>query len=79
MTPIGLVSVMPQPCTTRAPNCRSKRSTIAAGAAEPPTPAIFRPSARGSMPGWASRYWNSISHTVGTAVEKVTRSSRSSL
>ncbi|MCY1537261.1 hypothetical protein D9M68_727500 [compost metagenome] len=38
----------------------------------------FRPMARVSISGWASKYWNSISHTVGTACEKLTFSSRMS-
>ena len=46
--PSGDISVIPQPCMTNAPNCVSKRSLIARGAAEPPiTIRVSESSSRG--------------------------------
>jgi len=75
---MGLVSVMPQPCTKSAPKSRSKRSIMLRGVAAPPTPMRLRPMARVSISGCASKYWNSISQMVGTACEKPTFSLRMS-
>ncbi len=59
---------------TNAPNCVSKRSLIARGAAEPPiTTRVSESSSRGFAP-LLSTYANSISHTVGTPSASVTRS-----
>ncbi len=69
--PTGLISVIPQPCTTWmpiAPNASSSSS----GQAEPPT--IIRRSAGSRAPVF-SRCASSPSQTVGTPAVKLTRSS----
>ena len=56
-----------------------KRSIMAIGGAEPPTPTSFRLSSSRLASGLESTYWNSISQTVGTPMEEVTFSSFISL
>ena len=50
---IGLISVMPHPCTTRTPVVRSNQSIMARGTADPPQKSARRWDT--SMSGFASR------------------------
>src|SRR5687768_10153831 len=71
IVPMGEVSVMPQAWATLTP-ARMKRSTTERGAAEPPVTICCNDDGSGSPV--ESRYWNIVSHTVGTPAECVTSS-----
>ena len=69
--PSGLISVMPQACSTSTPYSISNASIIAGGAAEPPITAYFTVE---SLSLLACRYCSSANQMVGTPAAKVTLS-----
>jgi hypothetical protein len=70
--PTGLISVMPQPCSTVTP-CPSRNARIMdSGTAAPPMTVRSRLS---SVLPLLSRYCRSADQTVGTPAASVTRSS----
>ena len=67
--PIGLISVMPQACTTSTPKSSSKARRMASGTAEPPMMTRLRVE---GFSLFSRRNCVSMSHTVGTAADSVT-------
>jgi hypothetical protein len=71
IVPTGLISVIPQPCSTLRPKSSDSVRTIAGGTAEPPIVAYLSvENLRRCCFMWAIR----LSHTVGTPAELSTRS-----